>query len=129
MANKEVIEMAKDNRDDFQDTSSMFEHFATQGQVPNKDSRERNKSKQRNNTGIQTFDLHGYTLDKALFTVENKIYEAKKHGTQVICFITGIGKHSEGMHAVLPNGLTEYLNSKNYRYEKNRGVFKVWLKK
>ena len=65
---------------------------------------------QKKNLKIKTFDLHGYSLEKANITVKNLINESYQDGINKLIIVTGKGLHSE--------------NEKNPYVSKNFGILK-----
>ena len=95
-----------------------WENFlSSKKDLPDKDSFI-NKKKEKK---INTFDLHGYSLDEANQKIKNLIFEAYDNEVNKLIIVTGKGLHSQNERdpyiskdlGILKNSVPDYIKNNN----------------
>ena len=94
--------------------------------LPNKDLSHKEKKRKR----INTFDLHGYSLEEANNKIRNLIHEAYMNEISKLIIVTGKGLHSQNEKdpyvskdfGILKHSVPEYIKSNQELMEMINGI-------
>lgn len=116
-----------------QEALNMFIDYMKKQPIIDKDKLKKKKRANNYSTAHYRLDLHGLTLPEALSAVEAKLMQLVHYPSQHLEIITGQGKHSPGIYSPLYEGVKEFLEKQQKRFNidftVSGGVFKIWQKK
>ncbi len=111
------------------EAQDIFVEIVSNTQPIDKDRAVLKKQRRKTKDVVKTVDLHGFTLNEAIARVEREIKIARVNAVPYIRFVTGVGKHSDGISPVLFNGVSDFILEMGLDSEKEIGSLLVCLKK